>query len=51
MTTTIAEMTIEEFQSLIENVIEKKFTEWLADFDEDFELTENVRERLLQQKK
>lgn len=50
MTTTVAQMTIEEFKGLIEEVIEKKLTEWIDDFDEKPELRETVRDRLLQQK-
>jgi len=50
MTTTVAQMTVEEFKGLIEEVIEKKLTEWIEDFDEELELRESVRNRLLRQK-
>jgi hypothetical protein len=49
MTTTVAQMTIDEFKGLIEEVIEKKLTEWIEDFDEELELREHVRNRLLRQ--
>ncbi|RKZ92345.1 MAG: hypothetical protein DRR19_04530 [Candidatus Parabeggiatoa sp. nov. 1] len=50
MATTVAQLTIEEFKGLIEEVIEQKLTEWLSDFDDRAEIRESVRDRLLQQK-
>ncbi len=49
MATTVAQLTIEEFKGLIEEVIEQKLTEWLSDFDDRAEIRESVRDRLLQQ--
>lgn len=49
MTTTVAEMTKEEFSDLVENLIEKKLLEILGDPDEGLEIRETIRNRLLQQ--
>jgi uncharacterized membrane protein len=51
MATTVSEMTIEEFKILIEEIIEQKIVELIKNFDEEqFQVRETVRERLLQQK-
>jgi len=50
MTTTIAQMTREEFEKMIETTIERKLREILGDLDKDFEIREDVRVRLLHQK-
>jgi len=52
MTTTVAQMTEQEFKGLIEEVIEQKFTEWFNVLNnKEPEIRTSVRERLLQQKR
>jgi hypothetical protein len=51
MTTTIAQMSKEEFKEMIEASIEQKLLEMLGDPDEGWEIRESVRDRLLRQKK
>lgn len=46
---TIAQMTKEELQQLIENAIEKKLFEMIGDPDEGFMLRKAFRQRLLNQ--
>ena len=48
---TVAEMTKEELRDLIESVVEEKLLELLGDPDEGWVLREEVRERLLRQKR
>ncbi len=48
---TVAEMTKEELKDLIETVVEEKLLELLGDPDEGLILREEVRERLLRQKR
>jgi hypothetical protein len=51
MTSTIAQMSKEEFKEMIETSIEQKLLEMLGDPDEGWEIRESVRDRLLRQKK
>jgi hypothetical protein len=51
MTSTIAQMSKEEFKEMIEASIEQKLLEMLGDPDEGWEIRESVRDRLLRQKK
>ena len=48
---TVAEMTKEELRDLIESVVEEKLLELLGDPDEGWVLREEVRKRLLRQKR
>jgi hypothetical protein len=50
MTSTIAQMSKEEFKEMIEASIEQKLLEMLGDPDEGWEIRESVRDRLLRQK-
>jgi len=50
MTSTIAQMSKEEFKEMIETSIEQKLLEMLGDPDEGWEIRESVRDRLLRQK-
>ena len=50
MTTTIAQMTKQEFQEMLEATIEQKLLEMLGDPDEGLELRDDIRERLLRQR-
>ncbi|MBU0510182.1 MAG: hypothetical protein KKD28_06465 [Chloroflexi bacterium] len=50
MTTTIAQMTKEEFEEMIDTTIERKLLEILSDPDRGFKIRENIRVRLLHQK-
>ncbi len=49
-TTTVAEMSKDELQEMIESLIEQKLLEILGDPDEGLEIRKPVRERLLRQK-
>ncbi len=49
MTTTVAQMTTTEFRDLLEEVIEQKLLELLADPDQGWTLQTQVRHQLLQQ--
>jgi hypothetical protein len=51
MTTTVAQMTREELQEMLEATIEQKLLEMLGDPDEGLELRDDVRERLLSQRR
>jgi hypothetical protein len=51
MTSTIAQMTKEEFKEMIEASIEQKLLEILGDPDEGLEIRQSVRDRLLRQRK
>jgi len=51
MNSTVAKMTKEELKELIETVIEQKLLELFGDPDEDLEIRESLKERLLRQKK
>lgn len=51
MAETIANMTKKEFTRILSDVVEQKMIEILGDPDEGFVLKENVRKRLLRQKK
>ena len=50
MTTTIAQMTKEELEEMIETAIERKLLEILGDPDEGLKIREDLRARLLRQK-
>jgi hypothetical protein len=50
MTSTIAQMSKEEFKEMIETSIEQKLLEMLGDPDEGWKIRESVRDRLLRQK-
>jgi len=50
MTTTVAQMTTAEFRELLEEVIEQKLLELLADPDQGWTLQPQVRNQLLQQR-
>jgi hypothetical protein len=51
MPTTIAQMTKQELQEMLEATIEQKLLEMLGDPDEGLELRDDVRERLLRQRR
>ena len=51
MSTTVAQMTKEEFQEMLEAAIEQKLLEVLGDPDEELELRDAVRKRLLRQQR
>lgn len=51
MASTIATMTKEEFTQILSAVVEQKLFELLGDPDEGLKLKENVRKRLIRQKK
>ncbi len=48
---TVAQMTKDELQKMIEAIIEQKLIELLGDPDEGLPLRKSVRERLLRQKR
>ena len=50
MSTTIAQMTKEEFKKMLEDIIEQKLLELLGDPDEGLQIRKSVRERLLRQR-
>lgn len=49
--TTVAQMTKDELQEMIETVVEQKLLELLGDPDEGLPLRKAIRERLLRQKR
>ena len=51
MARTVAEMTGEELRELVGAAVEQKIVELLGDPDAGFVLSENVRKRLLRQKR
>ncbi|MBI4442637.1 MAG: hypothetical protein HY649_04605 [Acidobacteria bacterium] len=51
MAKTVADMTAEELRELVSSAVEQKIVEILCDPDVEFELRENVRKRLLRQKR
>ena len=51
MVRTVAEMTGEELRELVEAAVEQKIVELLGDPDAGLVLRENVRKRLLRQKR
>ena len=51
MARTVAEMTGEELRELVGAAVEQKLVELLGDPDAGFVLRENVRQRLLRQKR
>ena len=51
MARTVAEMTGEELRELVGAAVEQKIVELLGDPDAGFVLRENVRQRLLRQKR
>jgi len=51
MSTTVAQMTKEELQEMLEAAIEQKLFEMLGDPDEELELRDTVRKRLLRQQR
>jgi hypothetical protein len=51
MARTVAEMTGEELRELVEAAVEQKIVELLGDPDAGLGLRENVRKRLLRQKR
>ena len=51
MARTVAEMTGEELRELVEAAVEQKIVELLGDPDAGLVLRENVRKRLLRQKR
>jgi restriction endonuclease S subunit len=50
MSTLVAQMTKDELIEVIETIIERKLLEILSTFDEEVNLKQTVRERLLRQK-
>jgi DNA primase large subunit len=42
----VSDLTVEEFEQLLEEVVERKLEEFLGDPDEGLELTEWIEERL-----
>lgn len=51
MAKTVADMTATELRELVSSVVEEKLLQLLGDPDEGLVLRENVRERLLRQKR
>jgi len=51
MAETIVNMTKKEFTQILSDVVEQKMSEILGDPDEGFVLKENIRKRLLRQRK
>jgi hypothetical protein len=51
MAKTVAEMTATELRQLVSSVVEEKLIQLLGDPDEGLVLRENVRKRLLRQKR
>ena len=51
MAKTVADMTATELRELASSVVEEKLIQLLGDPDEDLVLRENVRKRLLRQKR
>ena len=51
MSVTVAQMSKEDLQEMIETVLEKKLLEIFYDPDEKLELRESIRDRLLRQRK
>lgn len=51
MTKTVAEMTAEELRDVVGTAVEQKLLEFLGDPDAGLVLRENVRKRLLRQKR
>jgi hypothetical protein len=47
----VAEMTAEELQEVVGSAVEKKIVELLGDPDAGLDIRENVRKRLLRQKR
>ena len=47
----VAEMTVKELQEVVGSAVEKKIVELLGDLDAGLEIRENVRKRLLRQKR
>ncbi len=50
MATLVAQMTKDELIEIIETIIEQKFLEFFGDLDEEAEIKQVVRDRLLRQK-
>ncbi|TEU12343.1 MAG: hypothetical protein E3J21_21250 [Anaerolineales bacterium] len=46
MSTRVAELTVDEFKQIIEEVVEQKLAEMLGDPDEGLELREEIKARL-----
>jgi hypothetical protein len=51
MTVSVAQMSRDELREMIEVTLEQKLLELLGDPDEELEIRESVRERLLRQQK
>ena len=51
MSSTVAQMSKRELTHIISNAVEKKLIELFGDPDEDLLIKENIRKRLLRQKK
>jgi hypothetical protein len=51
MSTSVAYMTKKELATMLSNVVEQKLTELFGDPDDDLILKDNLRKRLLRQKK
>ncbi len=51
MTTLVAQMTKDELIEVIESIIERKLFEIFTGFEEEVELKQSVRDRLLRQKR
>jgi hypothetical protein len=51
MVNMVNQMTVGEFRELIETIVEQKLLELLGDPDEGLQIRDDVRKRLLRQKK
>jgi hypothetical protein len=51
MSTSVAYMTKKELSTMLSNVVEQKLIELFGDLDDDLVLKDNLRKRLLRQKK
>jgi hypothetical protein len=50
MAETVAQMTIDEFRTMLDALIEQKLLEMLGDPDEGLEIRDSLRERLIRQR-
>ena len=51
MATTVSQMTVDELRDLIGDVVQEKLSALFTDDEDDLEITDELKERLLRQKK
>ena len=49
MAAKVGDLTLQEFQDIVESIVEQKIHELFADDEDTLELNDSLRERLLQQ--